>query len=148
VANIKSAKKRISVIKVKTARNRRIKSRLKDVFKSFDLAVAGEDKEAAKEQLAKAEKKLRQAAAKGTIHKNAASRKVSRLTQRFNTVFGVDQAPAKAKPVKAAEPAAPAEPVIEAEPAAEAATEAEPVATAEPAAEAADEAAAEEPAEA
>jgi ribosomal protein S20 len=29
-----------------------------------------------------------QAAAKGTIHKNAASRKVSRMTIRFNTAFG------------------------------------------------------------
>ena len=40
--------------------------------------------ETAKEKLALAEKKLMQAAAKGTIHKNAASRKVSRLTKRFN----------------------------------------------------------------
>jgi len=88
MANIKSAKKRIGVIRVKTARNRRVKSRLKDVFKAFDLAVASDDKEAAKENLAKAEKKLMQAAAKGTIHKNAASRKVSRMTVRFNTVFG------------------------------------------------------------
>jgi small subunit ribosomal protein S20 len=87
VANIKSAKKRISVIRVKTARNRRIKSRLKDTFKALDVAIATEDKDAAKQLLAKAEKKLMQAAAKGTIHKNAASRKVSRLTHRFNTVF-------------------------------------------------------------
>ncbi len=40
--------------------------------------------EQAKADLALAEKKLMQAAAKGTIHKNAASRKVSRMTQRFN----------------------------------------------------------------
>lgn len=37
--------------------------------------------ETAKEKLALAEKKLMQAAAKHTIHKNAASRKVSRLTK-------------------------------------------------------------------
>ena len=38
----------------------------------------------AKEKLALAEKKLMQAAAKHTIHKKAASRKVSRLAKRFN----------------------------------------------------------------
>ena len=36
------------------------------------------------EKLRLAEKKLMQAAAKGTISKHAASRKVSRLTKRFN----------------------------------------------------------------
>ena len=38
----------------------------------------------AEEKLRLAEKKLKQAAAKNTISKNAASRKVSRLTKRFN----------------------------------------------------------------
>ena len=41
--------------------------------------------EVAAEKLHLAEKKLMQAAAKGTISKHAASRKVSRLTKRFNT---------------------------------------------------------------
>ncbi len=84
MANIKSAKKRIRVIDKKTARNRRIKNHLKAVLKSFDAALEAGDMETAKAKLALAEKKLMQAAAKGTIHKNAASRKVSRLTKRFN----------------------------------------------------------------
>ena len=84
MANIKSAKKRICVIDKKTARNRRIKGHLKTVLKAFDAAIEAGDMETAKEKLALAEKKLMQAAAKGTIHKNAASRKVSRLTKRFN----------------------------------------------------------------
>jgi small subunit ribosomal protein S20 len=88
MANIKSAKKRIHVIQVKTNRNKRVKAHLKDVFRGFDDAILAEDRDAAKANLAKAEKKLKQAAAKGTIHKNAASRKVSRMTVRFNTVFG------------------------------------------------------------
>ena len=78
MANIKSAKKRIRVIDKKTARNRRIKNHLKAVLKSFDAALEAGDMETAKAKLALAEKKLMQAAAKGTIHKNAASRKVSR----------------------------------------------------------------------
>ena len=84
MANIKSAKKRIKVIANKTAINRRVKSHLKAIVKNFDGAIASGDLNIAKEKLALAEKKLMQAAAKGTIQKNAASRKVSRLTPRFN----------------------------------------------------------------
>lgn len=84
MANIKSAKKRILVINKKTARNRRIKSHLKAILKNFESAINAGDMTTAKEKLALAEKKLMQAAAKNTIHKNAASRKVSRLTKRFN----------------------------------------------------------------
>lgn len=84
MANIKSAKKRIRVIDKKTARNRRIKNHLKAVLKAYEAAIASGDMETAAEKLALAEKKLMQAAAKHTISKNAASRKVSRLTKRFN----------------------------------------------------------------
>ena len=84
MANIKSAKKRIRVIDKKTARNRRVRNHLKAILKAFEAALAEGDMETAKAQLSLAEKKLMQAAAKGTIHKNAASRKVSRLTKRFN----------------------------------------------------------------
>lgn len=84
MANIKSAKKRILVIDKKTARNRRIKSHLKAILKNFEVAMAKNDMVTAKEKLALAEKKLMQAAAKNTLHKNAASRKISRLTKRFN----------------------------------------------------------------
>lgn len=87
MANIKSAKKRIRVINKKTARNRRVKDHIKTVLKNFDLAMADGDKAAAQEKLRIAEKKLKQAAVKGTIHKNAANRKVSRLTKRFNKAF-------------------------------------------------------------
>ena len=84
MANIKSAKKRIRVIDKKTARNRRVKGHIKAILKAYDAALEAGDMELAKEKLALAEKKLMQAAAKRTIHKNAASRKVSRLTKRFN----------------------------------------------------------------
>jgi small subunit ribosomal protein S20 len=84
MANIKSAKKRIRVIEKKTARNRRIKNHLKAVLKNFDKAVAEGNLELAQEKLRLAEKKLMQAAAKNTISKNSASRKVSRLTKRLN----------------------------------------------------------------
>ena len=84
MANIKSAKKRIRVIDKKTARNRRIKNHLKAVLKAFEAAMAEGNLELAAEKLALCEQKLMQAAAKHTISKQAASRKVSRLTKRFN----------------------------------------------------------------
>ena len=84
MAIIKSAKKRILVINKKTARNRRVKAHLKAVLKNFEAALAAGDIATAKEKFVLAEKKLMQAAAKGTIHKNAASRKVSRLAKKLN----------------------------------------------------------------
>ena len=84
MANIKSAKKRISVINKKTVYNRRVKSSLMGIVKNFYSALAAENYDLAKEKLALAEKKFMQAAAKGTIHKNTASRKVSRMTLAYN----------------------------------------------------------------
>ncbi len=84
MANIKSAKKRISVINNKTVYNRRVKSSLKGIVKNFYSALAAENFDLTKEKLGLAEKKFMQAAAKGTIHKNTASRKVSRMTLAYN----------------------------------------------------------------
>ncbi|MGN1350119.1 MAG: 30S ribosomal protein S20 [Anaerovoracaceae bacterium] len=84
MANIKSAKKRISVINAKTAKNRRVKEHIKAVLKNFDKAVADGDFAAAEEKLRLAEKKLMKAASKNVIHKKAASRKVSRLYKKLN----------------------------------------------------------------
>ncbi len=84
MANIKSAKKRIKVIDKKTARNKRVKDHVKQALREFEDAMSSEDMDAAKVKLVAAEKKLKQAASKGSINKFAASRKVSRLTKRFN----------------------------------------------------------------
>ena len=86
MANIKSAKKRIKVIDKKTARNKRVKAHIKAVLKSFEAAVAEGDMETAAEQLKLAEKKLMQAAAKGTFHKNAVARKISRFEKKLNAL--------------------------------------------------------------
>lgn len=87
MANIKSAKKRISVIETKTAINRQRKSQIKTYLKKLNAAIDNGNMEEAKEILKLVEKKLSRAAAKGTIHKNAASRKVSQLTKKINTVM-------------------------------------------------------------
>ena len=79
MANIKSAKKRIEVAKIRTERNKAIKSKVKTAVKKVDAAIASGDKAAAQECLVKATKELDMATSKGVFHKNTASRKVSRL---------------------------------------------------------------------
>ncbi|MDF2675885.1 MAG: rpsT [Bacillota bacterium] len=86
MANIKSAKKRILVINKKTEVNKSRKSEIKTFIKKFEAAINEGNVEKAKEYLTVCEKKLYQAAAKNTIHKNAASRKVSRLTLKLNKI--------------------------------------------------------------
>lgn len=86
MANIKSAKKRIRVIDKKTARNIRVKNHVKEAEKAFLAAVEAGDKAQATEAFQKAEKKLMQAAAKGTFHKNTVSRKISRFERKLNAL--------------------------------------------------------------
>ena len=86
MANIKSAKKRIRVIDKKTARNTRVKNHIKEAEKAFLAAVDNGDVEEAKKAFQHAEKKLMQAAAKGTFHKNAVARKVSRFEKKLNAL--------------------------------------------------------------
>jgi len=86
LANIKSAKKRILIINKKTLNNKSRKSEIKTYIKKFETALNEGNYEKAKEYLKICEKKLYQAAAKNTIHKNAAARKISRLTKKLNKV--------------------------------------------------------------
>lgn len=80
--NIKSAKKRVKVIAVKTARNKAERSALKTEIKKANAAfAAGENKE---EALRAATKKIDQAVAKGLLHKNTAARKKSALAKKAN----------------------------------------------------------------
>ncbi len=63
-----------------------VKSYLKTTVKKVRKAVDEKDMESATEALAKAIPAFDKAASKGVIHKKTASRKVSRLTQRVNTL--------------------------------------------------------------
>ena len=81
--NIKSAKKRVKVIAVKTARNKANRSALKtEIKKANDAIAAGTEN---KEEIIRiAVKKIDQAAAKGIMHKNTAARKKSALARKLN----------------------------------------------------------------
>ena len=84
MANIKSAKKRISVIETKTLRNKMIKSKIKTMVKKVEAAIAAGDKAAAEASLKNAISEISKAASKGIYHKNNAARKISRLTVAVN----------------------------------------------------------------
>ena len=65
----------------RNARNRAIRSAVKTQIKKLRTALVAKDVAAADKEFRVAVKKLDQAAAKGTIHKNTASRLKSRLSR-------------------------------------------------------------------
>jgi small subunit ribosomal protein S20 len=84
VAHSKSARKRIRQSDTARLRNRRRKAAVKDAIRQFDAAVAEGNTDDAAEKLKVVYKRLDTTAAKGTIHKNAASRAKARLAVRLN----------------------------------------------------------------
>ena len=86
MANIKSAKKRISVTETQTARNKAIKSKVKTYVKKVETAVEKKDVEAAKVALKEAISVINKAGSKGVYHKNTCARKISRLTKAVNEI--------------------------------------------------------------
>ena len=81
--NIKSAKKRVKVAAAKTAANKIVKSDLKTNIKKANVAIenGASDKDMA---VRVAIKKIDQAAAKGILKKNTASRRKSSLARKLN----------------------------------------------------------------
>jgi len=86
--NIKSAAKRVEITRVRTIRNARIKSALKTSIRKFEEAMKAADREDAGTKLRSAVITIDKAVTKGILHKNAASRKKSRLTKRYNKLTG------------------------------------------------------------
>lgn len=86
MANIKSAIKRIELTQKATLRNRVKKTEIKNAIKKFESAVSAGSKDEAAGLLKEVDKKLKRAANKHIIHKNAASRKLSSLTKKLNAM--------------------------------------------------------------
>jgi small subunit ribosomal protein S20 len=97
VAHSLSAKKRIRQTVKRRARNRHRKDLVKAQVKSYQAALATGDVAKAEEELRKTVSRLDKVAAKGTIHKNTAARKRSRLARKLNALrAGGGVKPAKA----------------------------------------------------
>ena len=82
--NIKSAKKRALIGKVRNARNKAAKSDLKTAIKKFEVAAAEGNRTEADGANKVAVKKVDQAVSKGVLHKNTAAHRKSAMTLKLN----------------------------------------------------------------
>ena len=67
-------------------RNRSVESGVKTVVKKVETAVTSGNRDDAGKALLQAVKALNKAASKGVVHRNTASRNISRLTKKVNAV--------------------------------------------------------------
>ena len=86
MANIKSAKKRILQIERRTDVNRSRRSDMRTHVKLVENAIESGDANAAKEAFKYAEPRLMRSAQKGLLHRNTASRKLSRLSRKIKSL--------------------------------------------------------------
>lgn len=86
MANTSSAKKATRKIARRTTVNKSRRSRVRNFVRKVEEALASGDKAAAQAAFVEAQPELMRAATKGVLHKNTASRKVSRLAQRVKSL--------------------------------------------------------------
>lgn len=86
MANTPSAKKAIRKIVRKTAVNKNRRSLMRGHIRKVEEAIAGGDAAAASSALQAAQPEIMRSAQKGIVHKNTASRKISRLSRRIKAL--------------------------------------------------------------
>ena len=82
MANTPQAKKRIRRNNKRADINTNRVSRIRSFVKKVEAAIEGGDKKAAAAALKDAQPELARGVARGVLHKNTASRKLSRLSKR------------------------------------------------------------------
>ena len=82
-----SALKRARQAEKNRLRNKAVKTEIRTVSKKVETAVDKKDKKEAQKAFMEASEVISTAASKGIIHKNTASRKISRLARLANTVL-------------------------------------------------------------
>ena len=83
----KSAMKRARQTEGRTLRNKSVKNMLKTMFKKVEKAVTDKNSDSALKALKEAISAVDKAARKGILHRNTASRTVSRLTRLVNSIL-------------------------------------------------------------
>jgi small subunit ribosomal protein S20 len=83
MANTTSARKAARKIARRTVINQARRSRMRNAVRKVEEAIASGDRNKALEAMQEAEPQLMKAARQGQVHKNNASRKVSRLTHQI-----------------------------------------------------------------
>ena len=86
MANTRSARKAVRKITRRTAVNKNRRSRMRGFIRKVEEAVASGDKAAAAEALKAAQPEIMRAAGSGVLHRNTASRTVSRLAARVKKI--------------------------------------------------------------
>ena len=86
MANTKSAKKAVRKIARRTQVNKARRSRMRTFIRKVEEAIVAGDKSSAETALRTAQPEIMRTAQKGVIHKNTASRKVSRLAARVKSM--------------------------------------------------------------
>ena len=86
MANHTSAKKRIRRNSRRSAINGARMSRIRTFMKKVETAIASGDADAAREALRVAQPEIQRGVSRGVLHRNTASRKISRLAARVKAV--------------------------------------------------------------
>lgn len=86
MANTPSAKKAARKITRRTGVNKTTRTRMRGFIRKVEEAIASGDKDAARNALQEAQPQIMKAASKGIVHRNTASRKVSRLSHRVEAL--------------------------------------------------------------
>lgn len=86
MANTRSAKKAVRKLARRTNVNMARRSRVRTYVRKVEEAIAKGDAKAAKAAFDAAQPEIMRAVSKGVVHKNAGSRKVSRLAARVKAL--------------------------------------------------------------
>ena len=86
MANTPQSKKRARHNEARFAINKARRSRIRTIVRKVEEAIASGDKDAADAALRVAQPELARGVTKGVLHKNTASRKISRLAHRVKAL--------------------------------------------------------------
>ena len=86
MANTSQSQKRARQTERRTAVNKARRSRIRTFLRKVEEAIAGGDAQVAAQALQAAQPELMRGVTKGVVHKNTASRKISRLAARVKAL--------------------------------------------------------------
>ncbi|TWI37028.1 30S ribosomal protein S20 [Paracoccus sulfuroxidans] len=89
MANTPQSQKRARQIERRTAVNKARRSRIRTFLRKVEEAIASGNADAARDALQAAQPELMRGVTKGIVHKNTASRKISRLASRVKALSTV-----------------------------------------------------------
>jgi small subunit ribosomal protein S20 len=86
MANSPSSRKRARQIERRTAVNKARRSRIRTFLRKVEEAIAAGDAQVATDALKSAQPEVMRGVSRGVLHRNTASRKISRLSARVNAL--------------------------------------------------------------